>query len=163
MYPKVPGESAGSVRPEMPAGTVSPEMPTVTGSPEVPAGSVSPGEPVRPKTPSGTIPPETPTALRPAIGAEPVHDMTERLEICFQAARVADVACIDPANDTVKRAACFQSVRAAQVECLENMLHEPSTGSAQNQPADTAWVLSETTSPVDYSLSSRRSSAQRPA
>ncbi len=131
-----PGESAGSVRPEMPAGTVSPEMPIVTGSPDVPAGSVSP---------------ETPTALRPAVGAEPVHDMTERLEICFQAARVADVACIDPANDTVKRAACFQSVRAAQVECLENMSHEPSTGSAQNQSADTAWVLSETTSPVDYS------------
>ena len=156
-----PGESAGSVRPEMPAGTVSPEMPIVAGSPEVPAGSVSPetptgtvsaGEPASsPKTPSGTIPPETPTALRPAVGAEPVHDMTERLEICFQAARVADVACIDPANDTVKRAACFQSVRAAQVECLENMSHEPSTGSAQNQPADTAWVLSETTSPVDYS------------
>ena len=140
-----PRESAGSVRPEMPAGTVSPEMPTVTGSPEVPAGSVSPetptgtvspGEPVSsPKTPSGTIPPETPTALRPAVAAEPGHDMTERLEICFQAARVADVACIDPANDTVKRAACFQSVRAAQVECLENMSHEPCTGSAQNQPA----------------------------
>jgi hypothetical protein len=156
-----PGESAGSVPPEMPAGTVSPKMPTVTGSPEVPAGSVSSetptgtfsaGEPTSsPKTPSETIPPETPTALRPAIGAEPVHDMTKRLEICFQAARVADVACIDPANDTVKRAACFQSVRAAQVECLETMSHEPSTGSAQNQRADTAWVLSETTSPVDYS------------
>src|SRR5882762_10792674 len=77
--------------------------------------------------------------------------MTERLEICFQEARAADVACIDPANDTVKRVACFQSVRAAQVECLENLSHEPSTGSAQNQPADTAWVVSETTSPVDYS------------
>jgi hypothetical protein len=156
-----PGESSGSVRPEVPAGTVSPEMPTVTGSSEVPAGSVSPetptgtvsaGEPASsPKTPSGTFPPETPTALRPAVSAEPVHDMTERLEICFQAAHVADVACIDPANDTDKRAACFQSVRAAQVECLENMSHEPSTGSAKNQPADTAWVLSETTSPVDYS------------
>ena len=44
-----PGESAGSVRPEMPAGTVSPEMPTVTVSPEVPAGSVSP------ETPTGTV------------------------------------------------------------------------------------------------------------
>jgi hypothetical protein len=29
--------------------------------------------------------------------------------------------------------------------------NEPPTGSAQNQPADTAWVVSETTSPVDYS------------
>jgi hypothetical protein len=61
------------------------------------------------------------------------------------------VACIDPANDTVKRVACFQSVRAAQVECLENIAHKPPTGSVQNQPADTAWVVSETTSPVDYS------------
>jgi hypothetical protein len=29
--------------------------------------------------------------------------------------------------------------------------NEPPTGSAQNQPSDTAWVVSETTSPVDYS------------
>jgi hypothetical protein len=29
--------------------------------------------------------------------------------------------------------------------------NEPPTASAQNQPSDTAWVVSETTSPVDYS------------
>ena len=29
--------------------------------------------------------------------------------------------------------------------------NEPPTGSAQNQPSDIAWVVSETTSPVDYS------------
>jgi Type VI secretion system VasI, EvfG, VC_A0118 len=29
--------------------------------------------------------------------------------------------------------------------------NEPPTGNAQNQPADTVWVVSETTSPVDYS------------
>src|SRR5882672_2221339 len=29
--------------------------------------------------------------------------------------------------------------------------NEPPAGSVQNQPADTAWVVSETTSPVDYS------------
>ena len=29
--------------------------------------------------------------------------------------------------------------------------NEPPTGKPQNQPADTAWVVSETTSPVDYS------------
>ena len=156
-----PGGSAGSVPAEKPPRTVSPEMPTVTGSPEVPGRSVSPetsigtvakGEPTSsPTTPAGTVPPETPTALSSKVRAEPMHDMTERLEICFREGRAADVACIDPANDTVKRAACFQSVRAAQVECLENMSHEPSNGSAQNQPAGTAWVLSETTSPVDYS------------
>jgi Type VI secretion system VasI, EvfG, VC_A0118 len=155
------GTSAASAPPRKPAGTVSPEMPTVAGSPEVPAGSASPetptatvsaGEPASSlKTPPENVPPETPTALSSAVHAEPVHDMTERLEICFQEARAADVACIDPANDTVKRVACFQSVRAAQVECLENLSHEPTTGSAQNQPADTTWVVSETTSPLDYS------------
>jgi hypothetical protein len=155
------GTSAGSAPARKSASTVSPEMPTITGSPEVPAGSVSSetpaatvsaGEPASSlKTPPENVPPETPTALSSAVRAEPVHDMTERLEICFQEARAADVACIDPANDTVKRLGCFQSVRAAQVECLENLSHEPPTGTAQNQPADTAWVVSETTSPLDYS------------
>src|SRR6266851_4785542 len=126
----LPGGPAGSVPPETPIGTVS------AGAP---ASSL--------KTPPGIVPPETPTAVR----AEPVRDTTERLEICFQEARAADVACIDPANDTVKRVACFQSARATQVECMENISHEPPTGSAQNKPADTAWVVSETTSPVDYS------------
>jgi hypothetical protein len=156
----LPGGSAGTVPPEMPPRTVSPEMPTVTGSPvpaesvspETPIGTVSAGEPASSlKTPPGIVPPETPTALSSAVRAEPVRDTTERLEICFQEARAADVACIDPANDTVKRVACFQSARAAQVECLENISHEPPAGSAQNKPADTAWVVSETTSPVDYS------------
>src|SRR5712671_5832962 len=121
-------------------------------SPETPTATVSAGESASSlKTPPENVPPETPTALSSAARAEPVHDMTERLEICFQEARAADVACIDPANDTVKRAACLQSARAAQVQCLENLSHEPPTGRAQNQPADTAWVVSETTSPVDYS------------
>jgi Type VI secretion system VasI, EvfG, VC_A0118 len=156
-----PGGSAGSVPPEIPPGPVSPETPTVTGSPEVPAGSVPPETPIGTvakgestsslKTPPGTVLPETPAALSSAVRAEPVHDMTERLEICFQEARAADVACIDPANNTVKRVACFQSARAAQVECLENSSHEPPAGGAQNQPADTAWVVSATASPVDYS------------
>jgi Type VI secretion system VasI, EvfG, VC_A0118 len=157
----LPGGSAGSVPPEMPPRTVSQEMPTVTGSPEVhaesvsperPIGTVSAGEPASSlKTPPGIVPPETPTALSSAVRAEPVRDTTERLEVCFQEARAADVACIEAANDTVKRVACLQSARAAQVECMENISHEPPTGSAQNKPADTAWVVSETTSPVDYS------------
>jgi hypothetical protein len=156
----LPGGSAGSVPPETPPRTVSPEMPTVTAAPEVPARSASPerpigtvakGEPASSlKTPPGIVPPETPIALSSTVRAA-VRDTTERLEICFQEARAADVACIDPANDTVKRVACFQSARAAQVECLENISHEPPAGSAQNKPADTAWVVSETTSPVDYS------------
>jgi hypothetical protein len=135
-------ECLKNVFPEGSAGSVPPETPSGTVSAGDPASSL--------KTPPRIVPPETPAA-NSAVRAEPVHDLTERLEICFQEARAADVACIDPANDTVKRVACFQSARAAQVECLENISHEPPTGSAQNQPSDTAWVVSETTSPVDYS------------
>ena len=45
--------------------------------------------------------------------------------------------------ETVRRGDAEKTARASP--------NEPPTGSAQNQPADTAWVVSETTSPVDYS------------
>jgi hypothetical protein len=54
--------------------------------------------------------------------------------------------------ETVRRGDSEKTARAS-----------PPTGSAQKQPADTAWVVSETTSPVDTPLSSRRRSTQRPA
>jgi hypothetical protein len=45
--------------------------------------------------------------------------------------------------ETLRRGDAEKTARASP--------NEPPTGSAQNQPADTAWVVSETTSPVDYS------------
>jgi hypothetical protein len=46
-------------------------------------------------------------------------------------------------EETVGRGDAEKTARASP--------NEPPTGSAQDQPADTAWVVSETTSPVDYS------------
>jgi hypothetical protein len=46
-------------------------------------------------------------------------------------------------EETVRRGDAEKTARASP--------NEPPTRSAQTQPADTAWVVSETTSPVDYS------------
>jgi hypothetical protein len=45
--------------------------------------------------------------------------------------------------ETVRRGDAEKTARASP--------NEPPAGSAQNQPTDTAWVVRETTSPVDYS------------
>jgi len=57
----------------------------------------------------------------------------------------------EPANDAITRLkSCFQLDRAAQVECLEKLSRELPDKNVQNSPEAT-WVISETTSPVDYS------------
>src|SRR5258705_13911814 len=60
----------------------------------------------------------------------------------------------EPANDAITRLkSCFQLDRAKQVECLETLSRELPDGNAQNskQQAKGTWIISETTSPVDYS------------
>jgi hypothetical protein len=60
----------------------------------------------------------------------------------------------EPANDAITRLkSCFQLDRAARIECLEKLSRELPDGNAQSsvQPAAGNWVISETTSPVDYS------------
>jgi Type VI secretion system VasI, EvfG, VC_A0118 len=59
-----------------------------------------------------------------------------------------------PADDAISRSkACFQLERALQSECLENLSRESADKNNQNseEPAARSWVVSETTSPVDYS------------
>jgi len=60
----------------------------------------------------------------------------------------------EPANDAITRLkSCFQLDRAEQVECLEKLSRELPDRNVQSsgQPAKGTWVISETTSPVDYS------------
>jgi hypothetical protein len=62
--------------------------------------------------------------------------------------------CAEPANDAITRLkSCFQLDRAAQAECLEKLSRELPGKDVQSpaQPAEGTWVISETTSPVDYS------------
>jgi Type VI secretion system VasI, EvfG, VC_A0118 len=59
-----------------------------------------------------------------------------------------------PAEDPLSRLkACFQLERALQAECLENLSRELTDKKNQNsaEPAGRSWIVSETTSPVDYS------------
>lgn len=60
----------------------------------------------------------------------------------------------EPANDAITRLkSCFQLDRAAQIECLKKLsreLPDKNVGSSA-QPVEGSWVISETTSPVDYS------------
>src|ERR1700686_1162879 len=63
-------------------------------------------------------------------------------------------ACGESATDAITRLkSCFQLDGAAQVECLEKLSRELSDKDVQSsvQPAEGTWVISETTSPVDYS------------
>jgi hypothetical protein len=63
-------------------------------------------------------------------------------------------ACAEPANDAITRLkSCFQLDGAAQIECLEKLSRELPDQDVQSseQPTEGTWVISETTSPVDYS------------
>jgi hypothetical protein len=119
-----PGGSAGSVPSEKPPRTVSPEMPTVTGSPEVPAGSVSP------ETPTGTVAKGEPTSSQktpPGTGPPEIPPRT----VSPAMPTVTDLP--DKPTGTVS-----PDVPAKSVDIPA-------------KPADTNWVVSQTTSPVDYS------------
>jgi hypothetical protein len=62
--------------------------------------------------------------------------------------------CSQPADDAISRLkACFQLERAPQSECLENLSRELADKNNQNsaEPAIPSWIVSETSSPIDYS------------
>ena len=62
--------------------------------------------------------------------------------------------CSQPADDAISRLkACFQLERALQSECLENLSRELADKNNQNsaEPATPSWIVSETSSPIDYS------------
>ena len=67
---------------------------------------------------------------------------------------VSQTVCSQPAEDAVSRLkACFQLERALQAECLENLSRALTDKKNQNfaEPSGRSWIVSETTSPVDYS------------
>jgi hypothetical protein len=102
------------------------------------------------------------------------------LESCFEAARLADTICSKLQIPQTERVDCFKKAGAAQLECREHVLSKAPDGVSSN-PSKTArlvprgniaspgsspdpsgkkdersaqkadWILSETTSPVDFS------------
>lgn len=93
-----------------------------------------------------------------AVGAQSANETVIGLESCFKLARHADSMCSNPASDAVQGMNCLQQARAAQLECLERVPPERSAVSeaipaSPHMPATEPdpWVVSETTSPVNYS------------
>lgn len=93
-----------------------------------------------------------------AVCAQAANETVTGLESCFRLAHRADLICSNLANDAAQRTNCLQKARTAQLECLQRIPPERSAASVISpvSPSQTAtttdlWVISETTSPVDYS------------
>jgi len=93
-----------------------------------------------------------------AVCAQAANETVTGLESCFKLAHRADPICSNLANDAAQHTNCLQKARTAQLECLQRVPPERSAASvispvSPNQTATTTdlWVISETTSPVDYS------------
>jgi hypothetical protein len=119
-----PGRAAGSVPPEMPPRTGSPEMPTVTGSPETPTITGSP------EVPAGSVSPETPIGT--VAKGEPTSSQRTPPETV-------------PAETPTAAVSPEMTTGAAPPGAPARGVDIPA------KPQDTNWIVSETTSPVDYS------------
>jgi hypothetical protein len=93
-----------------------------------------------------------------AVCAQAANETITGLESCFKLAHRADSICSNPGNDAAQRTNCLKKARTAELECLQRIPPERSAAFvispvSPNQTATTTdpWVISETTSPVDYS------------
>lgn len=83
--------------------------------------------------------------------AETAKTVPAGIEQCMEQTRAANATCIDPANNTPNLVACFEAAAAAQVACLKQASEDVPTQSVQPSAPPSAWVVSETASPLDYS------------
>ena len=93
-----------------------------------------------------------------AVGAQAANETVAGLESCFKLVLRADSMCSNLANDAAQHMDCLEKARTAQLECLQRVPPERSAASVlspasakQAATATNLWVISETTSPVDYS------------
>jgi hypothetical protein len=80
-----------------------------------------------------------------AAQAESAHENEPGLQTCFRAAHAAIAVCSEQSNNPEQRVDCLTTARADQLECINQAL------SAAGNVPQPDWVVSETTSPVDYS------------
>jgi hypothetical protein len=115
-----------------------------------------------------------------AACAQPADEGSKMLDACFELVRAADAMCSDPQTGAAERQDCRRKANMAQLECLERVFPGRSAGSfapvtpprtvspeittgiaspgipagrvdSPAKPQDTNWIVSETTSPLDYS------------
>jgi hypothetical protein len=71
------------------------------------------------------------------VSARSANESFAGMELCFQAARVADAICSKLPDDPALRLDCAQKTRIAQLECLEHVLSETPAGPpALKSPSD---------------------------
>jgi hypothetical protein len=96
-----------------------------------------------------------------AVCAQPANEGAKEPEACFQSARAADAICSDSKHGAAERFDCLHKARISQLECLEHISRGTAAGSAapepparsadaSSKPQDTNWIVSQTTSPIDY-------------
>jgi hypothetical protein len=91
-----------------------------------------------------------------AVANSNIRTTQEQVAAATEVAKRKTVGAVVPApepkaNDKDRSSRLETVLRGDAEKTAPASPNEPSTGSAQNQPLDTAWVVSETTSPVDYS------------
>src|SRR5216683_605847 len=91
-----------------------------------------------------------------AVANSNIRTMQEQVAAATEVAERMTVGAVVPApepkaNDKDRSSHSETVLRGDAEKTAPASPNEPPTGSAQNQPSDTAWVVSETTSPVDYS------------
>jgi len=106
-------------------------------------GRTAASQPIEPKPASF----QTDSAIKSTVAAKTEKPSSaharDRAHLAMKTAKPTTIAAKVEPSASVVRGDAEKTAPASP--------NELPTGSAQNQPADTAWVVSETTSPVDYS------------
>jgi hypothetical protein len=148
-----PESPAATVSPDIPTGMVKPDKPSATASPDKPAATVSSDTPagmVKPDKPSATVSPDKPAATVSSdipTGTVKPDKPSATVSPDKPAATVSSdtpTGMVEPD----KPAATISSDKPAAAVSAES---PASDGVVPPKPRDTNWVVSETTSPVDYS------------
>jgi hypothetical protein len=136
------GKAAGKVTPETPSGTAAPELPTATVVPDKPVAAVSADKPSA-DMPTAEVSPDKPAAAaspdKPTTGVssdKPSADMPTGAVLSDK-----PTAAASPDKPTTgvspEKPAAFPDLPARAVDIAP-------------KPRDPNWIISETTSPVDY-------------
>jgi hypothetical protein len=169
---RAPEMTPGTAAPALPSGAASPQLPTATVSPDEPAAAVSPEKPtagVSPDLTTGTASPDKTTATvrlekRPAEAASP-EQPAEPVSPDKTTAAVAPEKPIETVSPETATTTVWPDKPAATVSpdvpTGTVLPDRPTVAVAPDvpgrdvvvppKPRDTNWLVSETTSPVDYS------------
>ena len=150
---RAPETTPGAASPALPSGAASPELPTATVSPDEPAVAVSPEKPtagVSPDLTTGTASPDKTTAtIPPQKPAEPVSP--DKTTAAVAPEKPIETVSPDTTTTTVSPDVPTGTVSPDRPTVAVAPDVRGKDVVVPPKPRDTNWLVSETTSPVDYS------------